>query len=136
MMQFSHHSHFASWRRWRRRSDQYRFFQIREIKRLRITQRKKYEQENEGSRVAREIKKSTNLRGCLRSESSSRPFANLIRGAVPEPATSAPPPAKTSGKQRSHARLHGSCDRYALEAEVSRLPARSPAPKPALPPVR
>ena len=45
----SHHSQFASWRRWRRRSDQYRFFQIREIKRLRITQRKKYEQENENS---------------------------------------------------------------------------------------
>ena len=46
-LRFSHHSHFASWRR--RRSDQYRFFQIREVKRLRITERKKYEQENEGS---------------------------------------------------------------------------------------
>ena len=45
-LRFSHHSHFVSWRR--RRSDQYRFFQIREVKRLRITERKKYEQENEG----------------------------------------------------------------------------------------
>ena len=35
-LRFSHHSRFASWRR--RRSDQYRFFQIRGIKRLRITQ--------------------------------------------------------------------------------------------------